>query len=321
MASVVTANDGTPLSSEQVALVTAFSELTMANKRTAQHYLFTLGAGTLDAAVALYFDCGGAPAPADTTDSSSSAAAVIANEQASGGATKNANATEVEAHAVATESEVSDVIDPISADFTCVAPQSQFSFTEGRSACTTIAVEAALTMMGDEDGSAVDATTFEEPSKLLTVLSRGVEEYKKIQSASPVEHMACAEVLLLSERYGEVLEHVLVVQGLTEGRDAFVTELPETLRGALADSAPVCAVITKPPETIVCFVHPSGKIALFDSHPRSTLGIEGAYVSGFSSVKAAAAFLRTIFPAVGDLGDTYMAQMYNSFELTVLRRK
>lgn len=125
----------------------------------------------------------------------------------------------------------------------------------------------------------------------------------------------------MSEKYGGVLEHVLMVQGVTEGGDAFVTELTETLRGALADSAPVCAVVTKPPETVVCFVHPNGSVALFDSHPRPTLGVEGAYVSGFSSVKAAAAFLRTIFPAVGGLGDSYMAQMYNSFDLTVLRRK
>ena len=38
-------------------------------------------------------------------------------------------------------------------------------------------------------------------------------------------------------------------------------------------------------------------------------------------MKAAASFLRNIFPAVGDLGDSYMAQMYNSFDLTVLWRK
>jgi hypothetical protein len=225
------------------------------------------------------------------------------------GATKNADG-----------SEAVEAATPLVADFTCAAPQSQFSYPEGRSACTTIAVEACLALLTDS-GAAVDAATFEEPSKILGVLTRGVEEYKRINAGNPVEHMACAEVLLMSEKYGGVLEHVLMVQGVTEGGDAFVTELTETLRGALADSAPVCAVVTKPPETVVCFVHPNGSVALFDSHPRPTLGVEGAYVSGFSSVKAAAAFLRTIFPAVGGLGDSYMAQMYNSFDLTVLRRK
>ena len=53
------------LSAEQEALVAGFCEMTMADGRTGAHYLFTLGAGTLEAAVALYFDCGGAPAPVE----------------------------------------------------------------------------------------------------------------------------------------------------------------------------------------------------------------------------------------------------------------
>ena len=43
------------LSAEQEALVAGFCEMTMADGRTGAHYLFTLGAGTLEAAVALYF--------------------------------------------------------------------------------------------------------------------------------------------------------------------------------------------------------------------------------------------------------------------------
>lgn len=294
----------TARSEEDSELVSAFCEMTQATRATGEHYLFTLGASTLEAAVSLYFDCGGAPAPATSTSSSAG------STSCSSGATKDS----------ADGSEPSNDADSaLTANYTSQAPVSQFSYPEGRSACTTIAVEATLSLTAS--GEPVDESSFSEPSKLINILTSGIEEYKKINAGNPVEHMACAEVLLMSEKYGNALEHVVVVQGTTEGSDAFLNELTETLRGALADGAPVCAVITKPPETVVCFVHPGGSIAIFDSHPRPTLGIEGAYVSGFSSIKAAAAFLRKIFPAVGDLGDSYMAQMYNSFDLTVLRRK
>lgn len=105
------------------------------------------------------------------------------------------------------------------------------------------------------------------------------------------------------------------------GGRAFEEELVNALEGAVEDKAPVCAVITKPPESVVVYVHPNGTFVLFDSHPRQTLGINGAYVCGFASAQSCAAFLRGIFPAVSGLGDGMMAQMYNSFELTMLRRK
>jgi acetyl-CoA acetyltransferase len=202
--------------------------------------------------------------------------------------------------------------------FTVHAPTSQFDLPEGRSACTTIACEAAFRMTAEKD--VVNATTFEDVGTIVSYIADGVAEYKAINANAPVEHMSCGEVMLMSGKYSKVVEQVVMVQGTTQGKTAFEKELDNAMAGAQEDKAPVCAVITKPPESVVVYCHQSGVFVLFDSHPRQTLGINGAYACGFATAASCAAFLRGIFPAVSGLGDSMMAQMYNSFEFTVLRR-
>ena len=187
------------LTPEQAALVSSFCEMTMADRRTGAHYLFTLGAGTLDAAVSLYFECGGAPAPVE--DPAPAPDGASGGNSTGPGSTKNADGSELVDAA------------PLVANFTSTAPESQFSYPEGRSACTTIAVEACHTLL-TETGDAVTETTFGDPSILLGVLTRGIAETKTSTLAIRWSIWR-AEVLLLSEKY-KVLEHVLIA-GTTEG--------------------------------------------------------------------------------------------------------
>ena len=286
------------------SLAQSFAEMTGASIETANYYLEASG-GTVDGAVGLYFEMGGAPAPSNDLSPTSSNTAQSGNQ----GASKDANGQTVEP------------ADP-TPSFTLIAPTSQFTLPEGRSACTTIACEAAFLMtMTMEQNGGVDATTFEDVSKIVSVIADGVAEYKVINANAAAEHMSCGEVMIMSQKYSKVMEQVIMVQGSTEGSTAFVEELDKAMEGAQEDKAPVCAVITKPPESVVVYCHQNGTYVLFDSHPRQTLGIQGAYVCGFASSAGCAAFLRGIFPAVAGLGDGMMAQMYNSFEFTVLRRK
>jgi hypothetical protein len=287
-----------------------FAAMTGATLETANYYLEMAG-GASDAAVSLYFEMGGAPVPATTANTATH------HNNASQGATKNEQGQEVAP------------ADP-TPTFTLIAPSSQFDLPEGRSACTTIACEAAYKMTGETEMSkttgepttvCVGATTFEDVGTMVAIIADGVAEYKVVNANATMEHMSCGEVMLMSQKYSKVLEQVVMVQGSTDGGRAFEEELVNALKGAVEDKAPVCAVITKPPESVVVYVHPNGTLVLFDSHPRQTLGISGAYVCGFASAQSCAAFLRGIFPAVSGLGDGMMAQMYNSFELTMLRRK
>ncbi len=280
-------------------LVSAFREMTGASDATAVYYL-EAGGGTVDGAITLFFECGGAPAPASTSGGGGGG-----DGGDGGGAGKDADGGEI--------------APPEPATFTCVAPVSQFDFPEGRSACTTIGVEATLALTARPDP--VVASTYEDTSQIVAILTQGIAEYKQIHGGGNVEHMSCAEVLLLSARYSQALEVAAMVQGTTDGTAAFQEELEQLMRGALADGSPACAIVTKPPETVIVLAHPGGTYAVFDSHPRQTLGIQGAYVSGFANARSAAHFLRCIFPCVPGLGDSMMAAMYNSFDFTALRRK
>ena len=272
-----------------------FSAMTGASIETANYYIEMAG-GTVEAAMTLYFEFGGAPAPSSSSSNTPST---------SNGASKDENGNTTEQ------------ADP-TPSFTLTAPSSQFDLPEGRSACTTIACEAAFQMTAEKE--CVDASTFEDLGKIVSVIADGVAEYKIINANAAAEHMSCGEVMIMSQKYGKVLEQAVMVQGSTEGSKAFEEELQQATEGAVADQAAVCAIITKPPESVVVYCHQNGTYVLFDSHPRQTLGIQGAYVCGFTSASGCAAFLRSIFPAVSGLGDGMMAQMYNSFEFTVLRR-
>ena len=190
---------------------------------------------------------------------------------------------------------------------------SQFTFPEGRSACTVIACEAALALM-----------TGTKPTKEMVESSirEGIKEYQALQKVeSDSEHMSCEGVFLKSKKYVQVMDKTPYRSGETSGKDAFQSELEAALESAkVAPNGVCCAMITKPPETVIVCIT-AGEFVVFDSHPRQEHNINGAYTLATNDINVCASWLRNIFPFVGGLGDSMTAQMYNSFEMTLLSLK
>lgn len=206
---------------------------------------------------------------------------------------------------------------------------SQYSFDCGRSACTTIACEAATRLLECESLDSMNEEI------LSDVLMAGVESY---QSGGQVEHQACDEVLRRVPKYRRSLEVLSEEQGLTTTRHAFREVIRSAVDHATSRSAPIAIIITKPPETVLVLVFPSsggddddegdreGRVFhLFDSHPRPELGLEGAYLATFGSRGGLCGALRSLFPGVqlddeGGMDAGLAASMYNTYEATCVAR-
>lgn len=262
--------------------VAQFTEMTGASRETAQHYV-NLAGGNMEHAVTLYFESGGAPPPEPEPQTPAvhwTAGKVASNE----------------------------------------ADISQFTFPEGRSACTVIACEASLALLNMKK-PLLEATK----EMVVSTVHAGIQEYKARQKSSSggVEHMSCDEVLSSCPKYSEVMEASGFQQGTNFGSRAFEREIDTALERAQTLPNGICAIITKPPETVVVHVlaGTTPSFLVFDSHPRQDIGIHGAYTQGFNTAAACASYLRQIFPSVDGLGDGMMAQMYNSFDMNLLSRK
>eukprot|EP00752_Nemacystus_decipiens_P007723 g6905.t1 len=204
------------------------------------------------------------------------------------------------------------------------APISQYDVENGRSACTCICLEAALHILrGYADG--VGAGT---PESIMNYINVGVSNYEAVAAAGTlsVEHTSVAEILASVARYRDALQPAST-QGTHQGLLGSASSIASVIReiGSLRQdkNKPVAVVITKPPETVVCFLPPEGNPAiasapsswlLFDSHPRPQLGLTGASVRSFGGQDALIEALNDTFPPF-DLGaeDSVMASMYNIF--------
>ncbi|CAN0094700.1 unnamed protein product [Ectocarpus sp. 12 AP-2014] len=154
-----------------------------------------------------------------------------------------------------------------------------------------------------------------------------------------VEHTSVAEILATVARYRDALQPAtdkVAHQGLL-GSDTSIAGVLGEVRGERRDqSTPVAVVITKPPETVVCFLPAESQAGggaattgapstrqwlLFDSHPRPQHGLVGASVRSFGAEGALVEALNDIFPVV-DLGtDNVMSSMYNMFDCVPLSLK
>jgi|UPI00049183CD hypothetical protein len=282
------------------ALASSFCEMTSCDIATAKYYL-SMAQNDVNVAIGLYFDSGGAPAPTGAE----AATSVLSLPQRvevhwSSGVTFSANK----------------------------GTMSQFSFEDGRSACTTIACEASMLLLEHDSVEKTVGTEISDPDFVLKVVTEGVNQYRaqNAERSGGVEHQSCHEVLLANKKYSETLESCGYEQSNTSIPNAFCNELKRALETS-KNCGGLCCVITKPPETMVVGVHPptgafpQGHFTVFDSHPRPSLMFQGAFMVGFNSADATASFLREIFPAVEGLGSSMMAQMYNSFDMTMLRKK
>eukprot|EP00903_Cladosiphon_okamuranus_P019153 g17617.t2 len=206
------------------------------------------------------------------------------------------------------------------------APISQYDVENGRSACTCICLEAAMQILsGYADG--VWAGTSENVTNYVTV---GVSKYEAVAAAGTlsVEHTSVAEILANVARFRDALQPA-TAQGTHQGMlgsDNSIASVLREIGGARQEkNKPVAVAITKPPETVVCFLPPERNTEtagapsswlLFDSHSRPQLGLAGASVRSFGGEDALIEALNDTFPSI-DLGaedsSSVMASMYNIF--------
>ncbi|CAN0200694.1 unnamed protein product [Ectocarpus sp. 6 AP-2014] len=207
----------------------------------------------------------------------------------------------------------------------------QYDVQNGRSSCTCICLEASLTVLERlGDGTAWAGS----PDDVANCVNTGVAMYETVAVTGTLaaEHTSVAEILATVARYDDALQPAtdkVTHQGLL-GSDTSIARVLGEIRGERRDqSRPVAVVITKPPETVVCFLPAESQAEggaattgapstrqwlLFDSHPRPQLGLFGASVRCFAAEEALVEALNDIFPAV-DLGtDSVMSSMYNMFD-------
>ena len=211
-------------------------------------------------------------------------------------------------------------------------PLNQYSIDNGKSACTCIALTAAARFLELQSKGKLNEIL--SPDFLQDAILQGVQAYNTIKSSalasSNVEHLS-AEDVLRTGMFGTLeLDSAGVMQGMLSPHG------PLGLRALIPPSQLAtewtCALITKPPETVVCCLPPrtttdnesvpAAPFLLIDSHPRQhQFGAEGSYICQHASMESLIQSLETLFPPT-DLGPDIpemMAAMYNQFDLYRLR--
>ena len=212
---------------------------------------------------------------------------------------------------------------------------SQYSYEQGRSACSFIALSAATTILNDtRKGISITKSLIDE------AIQSGCNTYNewKItnQKNGSIEHTSVEEILL----GGYYSNLKLLSGGIRQGMLSNDPNGPLSLRTLLLDCQSstewICVVVIKPPETILLVLPPSSVTTttsnnknesryqcsyLFDSHPRRMeFGADHAYCRIHESITDLVQSVSDIFPLT-DLGpdvSEYMSSMYNSFDLYAL---
>ena len=221
-----------------------------------------------------------------------------------------------------------------------VAPISQYSLDQGRSACTCIALTAAQlflqqTTSASSGGTPTDILT---PAWLEQCIREGVANYQTLQSSAQggggggVEHMSAEDVLKMGAQNSNTAftNLVLMPGGIRQGILTAASGSGMGLHDLLVachrqqQAGPnrwMAVLITKTPETVVVLLPPQSQPSTFvvvDSHPRpGVVQGGGAYARILSSLNDLVTHLGTILPATELSPDIpeMMAIMYNSFDL------
>lgn len=210
---------------------------------------------------------------------------------------------------------------------------SQYSYEDGRSACSFIALAAASTILNDTTkGIVINESLLDEAIQTGCNI---YNEWKILnQRNKSIEHTSVEEIL--QSGYYSSLE--LLPGGIRQGMLSNDRNGPFSLYTLLSDCQStnewVSVVMIKPPETILLCLPPSSnhninnvnvstnEYYLIDSHPRMLeFGAEHAYCRIHPSSIDLVQSVVAIFPMT-DLGPDvpeYMASMYNSFDLYALR--
>lgn len=221
--------------------------------------------------------------------------------------------------------------EPPSAGTMIVASSSQYSFDNGRSACTCMALQMAKTFL-TQITAVGDALQVVRPEFMDQSLPQGVQVYESIAKNSSDEHLSAEQALPYFLKENDMQQEGGIVNGLLSNDTSHPLGLSQLLRQNQQQSRWCCIIITKTPETVLVCLPPRDTVAtgnshnfvLLDSHPRPHLWAQAtqAYAKCHTRLEDLLHSLQAIFPVV-DLGNDIpelMAAMYNSFDLYVLTR-
>lgn len=224
---------------------------------------------------------------------------------------------------------------------------SQFTFNNGRSACTCIAITGATLGLKELTQKASHVNSLKDIFNEVFInkaLFSGVEMYSnKTNSNDGVEHMSVEETLQDIPQY---CSDVQLIGGVHQGilsrdvraRDTSIQSILTSCRlEPNANKSKWMAVImTKTPETVTIFLPPTeltnvagnevfNKYVLFDSHPRPQLfsHAHGSYLMICNTLNDLVKVLDKLFPEMDlgtDVGEI-MSIMYNSFDMYAFQLK
>lgn len=205
-------------------------------------------------------------------------------------------------------------------------PISQYSFENGRSACTCMAFAAAELFL-DKIAKDIGPTQIVDSTFLQSVVLLGVEKYQVASLNTSVDHLSAEEVLSTG-CFPRLSLSGSIRQGILSNDAWGAQGLEETIQGCKLESKWCCVVITKPPETVVVCLPPSsssGRLPhiLIDSHPRPHLfGTQESYARIHHSFDdLCTQSLRVLFSVVDlgeDVASPIAAAMYNCFDTYAL---
>mmetsp|Transcript_18867 Transcript_18867/g.25790 ORF Transcript_18867/g.25790 Transcript_18867/m.25790 type:complete len:1085 (+) Transcript_18867:86-3340(+) len=185
--------------------------------------------------------------------------------------------------------------------------QSQYSMG-AVSACTTMAVTAALTLLKDTHGH---EKPFGCSSEMIDgILIKG-SKYKS------VSHQDIDDVMRANPLLNDSLHHItgdfspsgMVDVNLSDPVKAL--GIGNSLKSKLKANYHVCAIVTSQAQTVCIFYHQYlDEVILFDSHTRQYNGhTHGAVLLFFADLNDLAAYLKVIFPKVDQPDIRYQSEM------------
>lgn len=202
---------------------------------------------------------------------------------------------------------------------------SQYSFHDGRAACTPIALEAAWRLLVERPPMDLVSITAED---LDAFVQKGVERYRNVRHYLETNQHSSVDELWGDPACVDLVYHLEKGAPL-QGSVAILQELIDSFQACL-DFAAGCdrlaIVLTKSGETVLCLTDIqsfSSLWYLFDSHGRSHENPKLAYWKEFSSFQRLLDAFQLKYPPQ-DFGDgSLQSEMYNLFEAfpIVHRRK
>lgn len=202
-----------------------------------------------------------------------------------------------------------------------VANKSQFDYSNGRSACVAIAGEAAVKLLSTFGEKHYLSQNDIKPAMLIEIIESGISMYAACGRQGHLEldelvfheNYSCRMSLIKREQkcLKEGLEHML-----------FYELLLRTSQKNCSNS-PAGILIVKGGEAALIVISKNGRqVLIFNSHPKTELNpsFSKCFVSAScDDLHQPAGFLSMLFPCVGGLGFGIQADMYNMFDIAVIK--